>query len=137
MDIIALMNCGGLSRAPVMLSPDDGQRLAMELAPKVAQPQPQAAVRCPDCNGSGQYVGIGFAPAEACRLCGGKGKVTAQQAGAPARLDVPTPSRPLTALEREQALHRAMERSLYGRCPNELCIAYGACGSPHDCEAFR
>lgn len=102
MDIIYLMNNGGLSKGPVMLSTDDAQRLALELAPapKVAQPQPHASVRCPDCNGSGQYIGIGFAPAEACRLCNGAGKVAASGTS------------PAPVSERERGFSLGLEQAL-------------------------
>lgn len=44
----------------------------------VSQPDPDATPRttsapCPDCGGSGRYVGLGFNGVEACRACGGAG----------------------------------------------------------------
>jgi len=30
---------------------------------------------CPECKGTGIYVGLGMFPAEKCKTCGGKGKV--------------------------------------------------------------
>lgn len=69
----------------VSLSPGDYTRLQTEItatgmrsSQRIEPPTPKASgARCPDCNGTGVYVGLGFAPAEACRLCGGRGTMNA------------------------------------------------------------
>lgn len=62
----------------LLLLPSDAARLRAEPvdAVKPSANAAAAAVCCPDCSGSGQYVGLGFNPAEDCKRCSGSGRVS-------------------------------------------------------------
>lgn len=88
---VAVHHSTSLAPFPVLsLSPSDYAWLQRQVTAKnlraptatAAPAQSSASVRCSDCNGTGQYVGLGWAPAEACRKCGGAGRVNAGPAPA-------------------------------------------------------
>lgn len=70
--------------APVLLlQPIDAKRLMSEPTPEASRPRTVLNSKaCPDCNGTGQYVGLGFSPAEDCKRCAGHGRVPKNEVAA-------------------------------------------------------